>query len=96
MVEDTPLRSTVKAVSWRIVATTTTAILVYAFTGRLDLAVTVGILESIAKIILYVMHERVWNKLSFGRRPVGIPPRPKSYSPDPSSVDRPESDSVVV
>ena len=70
MFEESSLRSVVKALSWRIVATLTTALLVFAFTGRLDLAVTVGALEALAKMALYFVHERVWNKLDFGRKPV--------------------------
>jgi len=70
MFEESSIRSVVKALSWRIVATLTTTILVLAFTGRLDLAVTVGALEAITKMALYFMHERLWNRLDFGREPV--------------------------
>lgn len=70
MFEESSLRSVVKALSWRIIATLTTTLLVFVFTGRLDVAVTVGTLEAIAKMALYFVHERMWNKLSFGRRPV--------------------------
>ena len=70
MFEESSVRSVVKALSWRIIATLTTTLLVLVFTGRLDLAVTVGALEAIAKMALYFAHERMWNKLTFGRRPV--------------------------
>ena len=71
MFEETSMRSVVKALSWRIVATLTTTGLVFAVTGRFDLAITVGIFEAVAKMALYFMHERVWNKLEFGRKPLG-------------------------
>lgn len=64
------MRSVVKALSWRVVATLTTTGLVFAFTGRFDLAITVGLFEAVAKMALYFMHERVWNKLEFGRKPL--------------------------
>ena len=70
MFEESSLRSVVKALSWRMIATLTTTLLVLVFTGRLDVAVAVGALEAIAKMALYFAHERMWNKLSFGRRPV--------------------------
>ena len=70
MFEESSFRSVVKALSWRIIATFTTTLLVLLFTGRLDVAVTVGALEAIAKMALYFAHERVWNRLDFGRRPV--------------------------
>lgn len=70
MFEESAMRSVIKAFSWRILATVTTALLVYAFTGRTDLAVTIGILEGITKMGLYYLHERIWNRLNVGRRPI--------------------------
>ena len=67
MSNETPIRSMAKAVSWRILATSTTVLLVFAFTGSIDLAFTVGVVEMLAKLLLYFLHERVWNRLSFGR-----------------------------
>ena len=70
MFEESAMRSISKAVSWRIVATATTTLLVYAFTGRTDLAVTIGLLEAVTKMALYYFHERVWNRLNVGRKPM--------------------------
>ena len=70
MFEESSTRSVVKALSWRIVATLTTTGLVFAFTGRFDLALTVGVFEAVAKMALYFGHERLWNRLNFGRKPV--------------------------
>jgi adenylylsulfate kinase len=74
MVEETRFRSIVKALSWRVLATLTTALLVYAFTQRFDLAITIGVLEAGAKMVLYFAHERLWNRLRFGRRYAAGPP----------------------
>ena len=77
MFEESKARSVVKALSWRTIATLTTTVLVFVFTRRVDLAVTVGAVEAIAKIMLYFVHERVWDKLKFGREPmsaVNVPP----------------------
>lgn len=65
---ETNVRSVVKGVSWRFLATTTTVIIVYVFFGRLDLAIAAGVLESVAKIFLYYLHERGWQKIRFGRK----------------------------
>jgi adenylylsulfate kinase len=70
MFEESAMRSISKAVSWRIVATATTTLLVYAFTGRTDLAVTIGFLEAVTKMALYYFHERAWNRLNLGRKPM--------------------------
>ena len=70
MFNESTIRSLVKALSWRIVATLTTTVLVFVFTRRIDVAVTVGGIEAIAKSFLYFGHERVWNALTLGREPV--------------------------
>ena len=63
-----PIRSLVKAISWRIVATLTTMLLVFAFTGNLVLSSGVGFAELLVKIAAYYIHERIWNMLNFGRK----------------------------
>ena len=61
------VRSVAKAISWRIVATLTTMFLVFVFTGNLVVSGGVGLTEIFAKVFIYYVHERVWNKLNFGR-----------------------------
>lgn len=65
--EETHARSIVKGFSWRILATTITIILVFVFTGEVILAFGVGGLEFFSKFIVYYLHERVWNKIKWGR-----------------------------
>jgi adenylylsulfate kinase len=68
MFRETHSRSLAKALSWRIVASLATVILVFAFTRRLALSVTVGGVEFVAKIGLFWLHERAWDHVPFGRR----------------------------
>ncbi|WP_289282091.1 DUF2061 domain-containing protein, partial [Methylophaga sp. UBA5088] len=68
MFKETNTRSIIKGVTWRLVATTTTVIIVYIFFGRLDLAIVAGLLESVLKIALYWGHERVWHKVKWGKK----------------------------
>ncbi|MDA3907561.1 MAG: adenylyl-sulfate kinase [Sulfurimonas sp.] len=68
MYKETNKRSIVKGISWRVVATTTTIIIVYIFFGRLDLAIATGLIESILKVGLYWAHERAWFKIQWGRK----------------------------
>ena len=70
MFEESATRSMIKALSWRVLATLTTTLLVYAFTGRTDIAVTIGLLEATIKMALYYVHERMWNRLNVGRKPI--------------------------
>ncbi len=67
MYKDSNLRTILKTISWRITATTTTATLVYLFTGQLQTAIEVGLLEMGAKMLFYYLHERMWDKMMFGR-----------------------------
>jgi adenylylsulfate kinase len=64
---ETHVRSVAKAVSWRIVATLTTVLLVYVFTRNLVVSGGVGITELLSKLLIYYVHERVWNAIGFGR-----------------------------
>ena len=70
MFEESKTRSIVKALSWRVLATLTTTLLVLVFTGRLDVALTVGVFEAIVKMLFYFLHERAWNRISVGRKHV--------------------------
>lgn len=70
MYKETNTRSIFKGISWRILATTTTIVIVYLFFGRLDLAIAAGVIESVLKIGLYWAHERVWFKVRWGKKRV--------------------------
>ncbi|MBZ9569536.1 DUF2061 domain-containing protein [Patescibacteria group bacterium] len=65
--KDNYQRSIIKSISWRFVATLTTMIIIFAFTGKIMLSLGVGFFEAISKIILYYIHERFWNKISWGQ-----------------------------
>ncbi len=68
MYRETNTRSIVKGISWRVVATTTTIIIVYVFFGRLDLAIAAGVMETVFKVALYWLHERAWFKIRWGKK----------------------------
>jgi len=70
MYRETNKRSIVKGISWRVIATTTTIIIVYVFFGRLDLAIAAGLMETVLKVGLYWAHERVWFKIQWGRKKI--------------------------
>ena len=70
MYRETNKRSIVKGISWRVVATTTTVIIIYVFFGRLDLAIAAGLIESVLKVGLYWAHERAWFKVRWGKKKI--------------------------
>jgi adenylylsulfate kinase len=63
---DSHMRSVVKGLSWRIMGTVATSLIVFVFTGRFQLALAVGAFEFVSKIGLFWFHERVWDRIGFG------------------------------
>ena len=54
------LRSILKGLTWRIIATTTTVTIAYLITGEVDQALTIGGIEFFGKLLIYYLHERAW------------------------------------
>ena len=60
-------RSVLKAISWRTTATVITMIVSYFITGSIMMALEIGAIEMVAKMLLYYLHERAWNNISVGQ-----------------------------
>jgi uncharacterized membrane protein len=58
--EDKPVKSALKAITWRIVGTIDTMIISYIITGKVTVALSIGSIEVFTKMILYYFHERLW------------------------------------
>lgn len=67
MFRETHARSVMKALSWRVSGTLATTLLVFVFTRRFALSLAVGALEFVSKIGLFWAHERVWDRMRYGR-----------------------------
>jgi uncharacterized membrane protein len=61
-------RSLLKTVIWRVAATTITLITVYSFTGEFSKATTITLTAAALLAVGYYFHERVWDKIEWGRR----------------------------
>ncbi|MDA3871557.1 MAG: adenylyl-sulfate kinase [Candidatus Marinimicrobia bacterium] len=70
MYKETHARSVIKSISWRFWASLTTIALVLLFVGEIKAALSVGITEVVAKLILYFFHERTWDKIRFGKKEI--------------------------
>lgn len=66
-------RTIFKTLSWRILASCTTLLLVYFFTSDVVISAGVCIIEMVVKTLIYYVHERVWDKTNFGRKMVNLP-----------------------
>ena len=58
---DSNLKSLAKTISWRLVGTIDTIIVSYFITGETAMALSIGSVEVVSKMILYYLHERVWS-----------------------------------
>ncbi len=66
-------RSIIKTISWRVTGTIDTFIVSYVVTGKVGIAASISAVEVFTKLLLYYLHERVWNKLKIGKEKVSGP-----------------------
>ncbi|NDV15509.1 DUF2061 domain-containing protein [Muricauda sp. TY007] len=64
---ESPKRSIVKSISWRIVGTLDTILISWVVTGTLSMAFSIGLVELVTKMVLYFFHERIWNSIKWGK-----------------------------
>jgi uncharacterized membrane protein len=64
----TKTRSAVKAITWRITGTADTFLISLLITKKPIVAASIASFEVITKTFLYYFHERIWNKISWGRK----------------------------
>lgn len=65
---DQPKRSLIKGITWRVTGTLDTMLISYLITGKLDWAITIGGIEIVTKMFLYYIHERIWDRIRFGKK----------------------------
>jgi len=66
MKKESHKRTLVKTVTWRILATLTTMIIVWLFSKDVSIVLLVGATEVTSKLIIYYLHERIWNFCKWG------------------------------
>lgn len=60
-------RSLAKAISWRFFGNLISWVIIFELTHNGRLAFIASGIELIVKIVLYYYHERVWNRVKWGR-----------------------------
>ena len=70
--QESHIRSLLKGISWRVVATTDTilvVLLITCLTGNcsIESAIKIGSIEFLIKFFVYYVHERVWQKILFNK-----------------------------
>ena len=65
--EDKITRSIAKTISWRLIGTLDTIIISWIITGEITMALSIGSIELVSKMLLYFFHERAWNRIKWGK-----------------------------
>jgi adenylylsulfate kinase len=66
-------RSIAKAVSYRVLGSAATAIIVFFFSHNVTWSLGAGLADGVVKVGMYFVHERIWDHINFGR------PKPPEY-----------------
>lgn len=74
---DSHKRSIAKSLSWRVFAVFITGIIALIITKKASFAITMGLVDSATKLLVYYLHERIWDKIHFGRK--ACPPQQPEY-----------------
>ena len=64
---DSNNRSIAKTISWRLTGSFSTFMISYLILGSFSIASSIAIIQIIANTLLYYLHERVWNKINWGK-----------------------------
>lgn len=67
-VSETISRSVIKTVSYRITIVILDFICIYLFTGKVKIAIGFTIVSNVYTTVFYYLHERIWDKIKWGKR----------------------------
>ena len=73
---DSHKRSWMKAITWRVIAFFVLGAVSWAFTHNLQQTTWITVVYAAIQVVLYYFHERVWERLNWGRKKVV----PEDYS----------------
>jgi len=64
---DSRLRSLVKSITWRVMGIIILAGLAWWFTGNVEQTTLITVTFHGIRVILYYFHERIWERIKWGR-----------------------------
>jgi len=70
MVDSHP-RSIIKGITWRITGTIDTILVAFFVTSHIGNAFSIGLSELLTKVVLYYLHERLWQLIKWQRSDQG-------------------------
>ena len=65
--KEAPKRSLVKTISWRLTGSAATFLISLGISSNVAIAGTIATLQLIVNTILYYIHERIWNRVNWGK-----------------------------
>lgn len=65
---ETTARSIAKTISWRVTGSTATFAISYAILGDFAVSGTIAMIQLTFNTLLYFVHERIWNWITWGRQ----------------------------
>ncbi len=68
--KDKRYRSIIKTISWRVTGTIDTFLVSWLVTGRIGLAASISMVGVFTKLLLYYLHERLWNRIKIGQEKI--------------------------
>ncbi len=60
-------RSLTKTLTYRITIIISTFTVTFIMTGRIDVSLGITIVSNVINTLLYYIHERIWNKIHWGK-----------------------------
>lgn len=72
--KESHIRSILKGLTWRVIATSTIIAIAWFKTGDIQFALEMGAIEFFIKLLLYYLHERAWQVVPRGgiRKRLGL------------------------
>jgi uncharacterized membrane protein len=65
---DNSKRSLAKTLTWRVTGSGATFLISWLISGNLTIAGTIAVIQITANTVLYYIHERIWNKIPWGKK----------------------------
>ena len=64
---ETPRRTLAKAITWQTLGLFTMTVIGFIFTGSVSAGGSLAIASALTGVVCYMIHERVWTRVSWGR-----------------------------
>jgi len=62
------MRSFVKTITWRVTGSGATFFIAFIMTSNFAVAGVIGLVQMFSNTILYYLHERIWNRIKWGKK----------------------------